>query len=123
MELGIGSILAGLWTVIGVPLVVRGFQWLGSTINRNKTFESSMVDDEIMRALRIAVSNLGNKTADTLRKNPKNWKRDIKDGLREAAKDEALLLLDNKSRKRFHDIGDAGLDMLIRKIVDDRNGA
>ncbi len=120
MEFGIGSILATVWTAIGVPAVVYGFRWLGSMINRNKAMEGSLIDDKIIQALRTGISNIGNKTADALRKSPNDWVESTKAALREAAKDEALLLLDDKSRQRFHDLGDAALDVMIRKIVDDR---
>ncbi len=120
MEFGIGTILAGLWTAIGVPMLMRGFQWLGSTINRNKAMEGSLLDDQVIVALRTAISNIGNKTADAIRKNPKDWTDAARGAAREEAKDQALLLLDEKARRRFHDIGDAGLDILIRKLVDDR---
>ncbi len=73
-----------------------------------------------VQALRTGISNIGNKTADALRKSPNDWVESTKAALREAAKDEALLLLDDKSRQRFHDLGDAALDVMIRKIVDDR---
>lgn len=120
MEFGIGTILAGLWTAVGVPLVVRGFQWLSSTISKNKAMESWQFDGEIRNALETAISNIGNKTADAMRKNPKEWKEVGKVAAREEAKDQALLLLNGKARTRFHELGDAGINILIRKLVDDR---
>jgi len=120
MEPVIGTILAGLWTAIGAPLIIQGFRWLGSTINRNKAMEGSLIDDKIIASLRTAVSNVGAKTADAIRKNPKEWKKASKEILSEEAKDQALLLLDDKARRRFYDMGDAALDILVRKLVDDR---
>lgn len=123
MELELGKIIAAAWTAIGIPVLIYAFRWLGSAINKNKAFAGSMIDDQVIAALRTAIANIGNKTADAIKANPKDWKRAAKKELRESAKDEAILLLDEKARQRFRELGDAGLDVLIRKLVDDRNKA
>lgn len=120
MAFGIGSILASIWTAVGVPAVVYGFRWLGSVINKNKTMEKWQIDDEIRNALSTAISNVGNRTADAIRANPQEWKKAAKETASKEAKAQAILLLDKKARNRFRELGDAGIDILIRKLVDDR---
>ncbi len=121
MAFGIGSILATAWTAIGIPLVVRGFQWLGSTIARNKTVEKWERENEITNALRTAVENIGNKTADAIRENPEDWTDAAKAALTAEAKLQANLLLDGKARKVLRNMSDAGVDIIIRNLVDRRN--
>jgi len=118
----IGVILAAAWSIIGIPLVARGFKWLGSKINQNKIAERSQIDEQIVKALEIAVANVGNKTADAVKADKKVWTAGMKDTLRDAAKEQAEALLDDTGRKVFRELGDTGIDILIRKLVDERAG-
>ena len=126
MDFGLSSILSIIWTATAVPLIVKGFAWLGRQINRTKLAEQSQIDEQIMKALEIGVSNVGSALVDKMRADLADGKISSPEWAAtcQKAKAEALgqaaVLLDGAARDALAGKSDAALDALIRYIVDRR---
>lgn len=126
MDFGLSSILSIVWTATAVPLIVKGFAWLGRQINRTKLAEQSQIDEQVMKALEIGVSNVGSAVVDKVRTDLADGKVDKAEWkatclkARDQALYQAAVLLDGPARDALAGKSEAALDAMIRYIVDKR---
>lgn len=114
-----GTIIVSLWTVIALPFIGYGVQWLKRKIG-------SAEYGEVLEALRIGVENIGNEQADKLKAaladgkiSKDEWDR-LKIRLRIKAKEEAVLILGGTARKTLLKMNNEAIEYLIRNLVDER---
>ena len=124
MGFGLGEILCVIWTATAVPLIVKGFGWLGRKINLIKAAEKSQIDEQILHALAVGISNVGKEFTEAARQDLEKGKlsktewRAICRRARDKAYREATEILDGPAREALAGKSDLAIDILIRHIVD-----
>lgn len=115
----LGSVLSAVVTVVSVPL----FSWLRAKANETKILNRSRIDDMILDALELAVSNVNNGLRAELLKAAADGKitSDEKRTLRDAALTQAKAVLDSQGIDIAKAMSEEATDALIRRLVDSLN--